>query len=173
MENTCYPSSPVICNGLGNAAPVLSDNPICPANFLTAPAAHTQLVPTSLAHTLHSPAQLHPQALLHPRVLTRASKPGFQAACTSQGHKRNRSAAAEPPAWVLAGYGCFLQQHSLEFPCEYSNQLPLPFQMLQNNGVKFYMETELCELKGKDGKVSHAIVINQLLILGEKNQTEA
>uniref|UniRef100_A0A8C0HLB1 Uncharacterized protein n=1 Tax=Buteo japonicus TaxID=224669 RepID=A0A8C0HLB1_9AVES len=26
--------------------------------------------------------------------------------------------------------------------------------MLQNRGVKFYMKTELCELKGKDGKVS-------------------
>lgn len=40
--------------------------------------------------------------------------------------------------------------------------------MLQNRGVKFYMKTELCELKGKDGKVSHAIVIPDLLILGEK-----
>uniref|UniRef100_A0A663MK23 Apoptosis inducing factor mitochondria associated 3 n=1 Tax=Athene cunicularia TaxID=194338 RepID=A0A663MK23_ATHCN len=28
--------------------------------------------------------------------------------------------------------------------------------MLQNKGVKFYMKTELCELKGKDGKVSHS-----------------
>uniref|UniRef100_U3JVU9 Rieske domain-containing protein n=1 Tax=Ficedula albicollis TaxID=59894 RepID=U3JVU9_FICAL len=28
--------------------------------------------------------------------------------------------------------------------------------MLQNKGVKFHMKTELCELKGKDGKVSHA-----------------
>uniref|UniRef100_A0A8D0FNA6 Uncharacterized protein n=1 Tax=Strix occidentalis caurina TaxID=311401 RepID=A0A8D0FNA6_STROC len=26
--------------------------------------------------------------------------------------------------------------------------------MLQNKGVKFYMKTELCELKGKDGKVT-------------------
>ncbi|OPJ78659.1 apoptosis-inducing factor 3-like [Patagioenas fasciata] len=30
--------------------------------------------------------------------------------------------------------------------------------MLQNNGVKFYMETELCELKGKDGKVTEAVL---------------
>lgn len=41
--------------------------------------------------------------------------------------------------------------------------------MLQNKGVKFYMKTELCELKGKDGKVSCAIVIPELLILGGKN----
>lgn len=44
-----------------------------------------------------------------------------------------------------------------------------PFQMLQNKGVKFHMKTELCELKGKDGKVSHAFVIPELLILGEKS----
>lgn len=37
--------------------------------------------------------------------------------------------------------------------------------MLQNNGVKFYTKTELCELKGKDGKVSHAAGIPELLIL--------
>lgn len=43
------------------------------------------------------------------------------------------------------------------------------FQMLQNKGVKFHMKTELCELKGKDGKVSHAFVIPELLILGEKS----
>ncbi|NXK48698.1 AIFM3 factor, partial [Chauna torquata] len=36
--------------------------------------------------------------------------------------------------------------------------LPLPFQMLQNKGVKFYMKTELYELKGKDGKVTEAIL---------------
>ncbi|KGL93409.1 Apoptosis-inducing factor 3, partial [Charadrius vociferus] len=49
-------------------------------------------------------------------------------------------AAAKLPAWVLAG------------------QLPLPFQMLQNKGVKFYMKTELCELKGEDGKVTEAVL---------------
>ena len=37
--------------------------------------------------------------------------------------------------------------------------------MLQNKGVKFYMKTELRELKGMDGKVSHTIVIPELLIL--------
>ncbi|NXB63905.1 AIFM3 factor, partial [Struthidea cinerea] len=47
-------------------------------------------------------------------------------------------AAAELPAWVLAG----------------------PFQMLQNKGVKFHMKTELCELKGKDGKVAEAVLAN-------------
>ncbi|XP_074778747.1 apoptosis-inducing factor 3-like [Athene noctua] len=30
--------------------------------------------------------------------------------------------------------------------------------MLQNKGVKFYMKTELCELKGKDGKVTEAVL---------------
>ncbi|XP_074746185.1 apoptosis-inducing factor 3-like [Strix uralensis] len=30
--------------------------------------------------------------------------------------------------------------------------------MLQNKGVKFYMKTELCELKGKDGKVAEAVL---------------
>ncbi|KFO64190.1 Apoptosis-inducing factor 3, partial [Corvus brachyrhynchos] len=47
-------------------------------------------------------------------------------------------AAAELPAWVLAG----------------------PFQMLQNKGVKFCMKTELCELKGRDGKVAEAALAN-------------
>ncbi|NXO29757.1 AIFM3 factor, partial [Cisticola juncidis] len=47
-------------------------------------------------------------------------------------------AAVELPAWVLAG----------------------PFQMLQNKGVKFHMKTELCELKGKDGKVTEAVLAN-------------
>ncbi|NXO38004.1 AIFM3 factor, partial [Locustella ochotensis] len=36
----------------------------------------------------------------------------------------------------------------------------LPFQMLQNKGVKFHMKTELCELKGKDGKVTEAVLSN-------------
>ncbi|NXW73423.1 AIFM3 factor, partial [Hirundo rustica] len=36
----------------------------------------------------------------------------------------------------------------------------LPFQMLQNKGVKFHMKTELCELKGKDGKVTEAVLAN-------------
>ncbi|NWI03154.1 AIFM3 factor, partial [Tichodroma muraria] len=35
-----------------------------------------------------------------------------------------------------------------------------PFQMLQNKGVKFHMKTELCELKGKDGKVTEAVLAN-------------
>ncbi|NXS26489.1 AIFM3 factor, partial [Pomatostomus ruficeps] len=36
----------------------------------------------------------------------------------------------------------------------------LPFQMLQNKGVKFHMKTELRELKGKDGKVTEAVLSN-------------
>ncbi|XP_005056963.1 PREDICTED: apoptosis-inducing factor 3-like [Ficedula albicollis] len=32
--------------------------------------------------------------------------------------------------------------------------------MLQNKGVKFHMKTELCELKGKDGKVTEAVLAN-------------
>ncbi|NXR72193.1 AIFM3 factor, partial [Pycnonotus jocosus] len=35
-----------------------------------------------------------------------------------------------------------------------------PFQMLQNKGVKFHMKTELSELKGKDGKVTEAVLAN-------------
>ncbi|NXV78961.1 AIFM3 factor, partial [Atlantisia rogersi] len=52
----------------------------------------------------------------------------------------------------------FLQQCSLEFPSEHSNQLLLPLQMLQSKGVKFYMKTELSELRGKDGKVTEAVL---------------
>ncbi|XP_071430845.1 apoptosis-inducing factor 3-like [Pithys albifrons albifrons] len=32
--------------------------------------------------------------------------------------------------------------------------------MLQNKGVKFHMKSELCELKGKDGKVAEAVLAN-------------
>ncbi|NXS58926.1 AIFM3 factor, partial [Brachypteracias leptosomus] len=62
---------------------------------------------------------------------------------------------------LCLGFGwikLFSQQHSLEFPSEHSNQLPLPFQMLQNRGVKFYMKTELSELKGRDGQVAEAVL---------------
>ncbi|NWV00777.1 AIFM3 factor, partial [Upupa epops] len=55
----------------------------------------------------------------------------------------------------------YLQQCSLESPSQYSNQLPFPFQMLQTKGVKFYMKTEVCELKGKDGKVTEAVLANK------------
>ncbi|NXN79321.1 AIFM3 factor, partial [Bombycilla garrulus] len=65
-------------------------------------------------------------------------KPGSQAACTTNGTSLQPGAAAELPAWLLAG----------------------PFQMLQNKGVKFHMKTELCELKGKDGKVTEAVLAN-------------
>ncbi|KFV81822.1 Apoptosis-inducing factor 3, partial [Struthio camelus australis] len=64
-------------------------------------------------------------------------------------------AAAKLPAWVLLGTAVFT---SLVFPSERSHQLPLPFQMLQNKGVKFYMKTKLSELKGKDGKVTEAVL---------------
>ncbi|NXA79545.1 AIFM3 factor, partial [Thryothorus ludovicianus] len=56
----------------------------------------------------------------------------------TNGTSLQAGAAAELPAWVLAG----------------------PFQMLQNKGVKFHMKTELCELKGKDGKVTEAVLAN-------------
>uniref|UniRef100_A0A8C2TGJ5 FAD/NAD(P)-binding domain-containing protein n=1 Tax=Coturnix japonica TaxID=93934 RepID=A0A8C2TGJ5_COTJA len=39
--------------------------------------------------------------------------------------------------------------------------------MLQSKGVKFYMKKELHELKGKDGKVSHATEVSELLFLGD------
>ncbi|NXE52081.1 AIFM3 factor, partial [Casuarius casuarius] len=55
----------------------------------------------------------------------------------------------------LPGYCCFT---SLDFPSECSYQLPLPFQMLQNKGVKFHMKTKLSELKGRDGKVTEAVL---------------
>ncbi|KFV19865.1 Apoptosis-inducing factor 3, partial [Tauraco erythrolophus] len=78
------------------------------------------------------------------------AKPGCQAPRASwdtTGSSLQPGAAAKLPA-------------CLEFPSEYSNQLPLPFQMLQNKGVKFYMKTELSELKGKDGKVTEAVLAN-------------
>ncbi|KFV50401.1 Apoptosis-inducing factor 3, partial [Tyto alba] len=59
---------------------------------------------------------------------------------------------------VIIGASFIGTRLDLEFPNEYSNQLPLPFQMLQNKGVKFYMKTELSELKGKDGKVTEAVL---------------
>ncbi|NXK81724.1 AIFM3 factor, partial [Amazona guildingii] len=49
----------------------------------------------------------------------------------------------------------YLQHSSWEFPSERS---PHPFQMLQNKGVKFYMQAELRELQGKDGKVTEAVL---------------
>ncbi|NXT32445.1 AIFM3 factor, partial [Pelecanoides urinatrix] len=66
-------------------------------------------------------------------------------------------AAAKLPAWVLAGYGCFCSSTAWNFLVN-TQYLPLPFQMLQNKGVKFYMKTELRELKGKDGKVTEAVL---------------
>ncbi|NXH00356.1 AIFM3 factor, partial [Loxia leucoptera] len=60
------------------------------------------------------------------------------AARDTNGISLQPGAAAELPAWLLAG----------------------PFQMLQNKGVKFHMKTELCELKGKDGKVTEAVLAN-------------
>ncbi|NXQ22550.1 AIFM3 factor, partial [Peucedramus taeniatus] len=60
------------------------------------------------------------------------------AARDTNGISLQPGAAAELPAWLLAG----------------------PFQMLQNKGVKFHMKTELCELRGKDGKVTEAVLAN-------------
>ncbi|NXK12777.1 AIFM3 factor, partial [Herpetotheres cachinnans] len=64
-------------------------------------------------------------------------------------------AAAKLPAWVLAGYGCFYSSTAWNFLL---NTQTSPFQMLQNKGVKFHMKTELCELKGEDGKVTEAVL---------------
>ncbi|NXN96907.1 AIFM3 factor, partial [Rhinopomastus cyanomelas] len=74
---------------------------------------------------------------------------------------RNGEETSPQPGADCLGLGwvqLFLQQCSLEFPSQSSHQLPLSFQMLQNKGVKFYMKTELCELKGKDGKVTEAVL---------------
>ncbi|NXK85387.1 AIFM3 factor, partial [Formicarius rufipectus] len=66
-------------------------------------------------------------------------------------------AAAELPACVLAGYSCFYSSTAWNF---LMNTQTSPFQMLQNKGVKFHMKSELCELKGKDGKVTEAVLAN-------------
>ncbi|NXS14357.1 AIFM3 factor, partial [Neodrepanis coruscans] len=66
-------------------------------------------------------------------------------------------AAAELPAWVLAGYSCFYSSTAWNFLVNTQTSL---FQMLQNKGVKFHMKTEVCELKGKDGKVTEAVLAN-------------
>ncbi|KFQ45556.1 Apoptosis-inducing factor 3, partial [Nestor notabilis] len=61
-----------------------------------------------------------------------------------------------PTACLASGWArLYLQESSLEFPTEHWNH---PFQMLQNRGVKFYMKAELRELKGKDGKVTEAVL---------------
>ncbi|NXF79785.1 AIFM3 factor, partial [Sclerurus mexicanus] len=66
-------------------------------------------------------------------------------------------AAAELPARVLAGYSSFYSSTAWNF---LMNTQTSPFQMLQNKGVKFHMKSELCELKGKDGKVAEAVLSN-------------
>ncbi|NXU86432.1 AIFM3 factor, partial [Xiphorhynchus elegans] len=66
-------------------------------------------------------------------------------------------AAAELPAWVLAVYSSFYSSTAWNF---LMNTQTSPFQMLQNKGVKFHMKSELCELKGKDGKVAEAVLSN-------------
>ncbi|NXC26680.1 AIFM3 factor, partial [Campylorhamphus procurvoides] len=66
-------------------------------------------------------------------------------------------AAAELPAWVLAGYSSFYSSTAWNF---LMNTQTSPFQMLQNKGVKFHMKSELCKLKGKDGKVAEAVLSN-------------
>lgn len=153
----------MIRSRLGNAAPALSHNPPCPANFPC-------VARPDLPHTrVTLPSSASPQAQLHPRPTSRTSpdqdgraQPGFQAPWTSQGHQRNHCAAwsghtATCPCPWFGWRQLISRQYCLEFPTEHSAQLPLPLQMLQNKGVKFYMKTELRELKGKDGKVSYAL----------------
>ncbi|NWT02358.1 AIFM3 factor, partial [Mionectes macconnelli] len=66
-------------------------------------------------------------------------------------------AAAVLAAWLLAGHSCFYSSTAWNF---LMNTETSPFQMLQNKGVKFHMKSELCELKGKDGKVAEAVLAN-------------
>ncbi|NWX93713.1 AIFM3 factor, partial [Nothoprocta pentlandii] len=47
---------------------------------------------------------------------------------------------------------------SLGSPRKRSRQLLLPLQMLQDAGVTFHMKAEVSELKGKDGKVTEAVL---------------
>ncbi|NXG04145.1 AIFM3 factor, partial [Sakesphorus luctuosus] len=85
-------------------------------------------------------------------------KPGFQGpARDTNGTSLQSGAAAELPAWGLAGYSCFYSRTAWNF---LMNTQTSPFQMLQNKGVKFHMKSELCELKGKDGKVAEAVLAN-------------
>ncbi|NWI96278.1 AIFM3 factor, partial [Pitta sordida] len=75
----------------------------------------------------------------------------------TNGSSLQPGAAAELPAWFLAGCSCFYSSTAWNFLV---NTQTSPFQMLQNKGVKFHMKTELCELKGKDGKVTEAVLAN-------------
>ncbi|KFP76496.1 Apoptosis-inducing factor 3, partial [Acanthisitta chloris] len=75
----------------------------------------------------------------------------------TNGSSLQPGAAAKLPAWLLAGYSCFYSSTAWNF---LMNTQTSPFQMLQNKGVKFHMKTELCELRGKDGKVREAVLGN-------------
>ncbi|NWS10319.1 AIFM3 factor, partial [Pachyramphus minor] len=79
------------------------------------------------------------------------------AARDTNGTSLQPGAAAVLPAWVLAGHSCFYSSTAGNF---LMNTETSPFQMLQNKGVKFHMKSELCELKGKDGKVAEAVLAN-------------
>ncbi|NXM16608.1 AIFM3 factor, partial [Ploceus nigricollis] len=78
------------------------------------------------------------------------------AARDTNGISLQPGAAAELPAclgfWL--GTAVFIAWNFL------MNTQTSPFQMLQNKGVKFHMKTELCELRGKDGKVTEAVLAN-------------
>ncbi|NXI09554.1 AIFM3 factor, partial [Irena cyanogastra] len=73
-----------------------------------------------------------------------------------------KSQACRLPAPARDTNGISLQPGAAaELPaCLGFGWLQLPLQMLQNKGVKFHMKTELCELKGKDGKVTEAVLAN-------------
>ncbi|NWR36934.1 AIFM3 factor, partial [Tachuris rubrigastra] len=88
--------------------------------------------------------------------LDRASRVPAPARDTN-GTSLQPGAAAVLPAWVLAGHSCFHSSTAWNF---LMNTETSPFQMLQNKGVKFHMKSELCELKGKDGKVTEAVLAN-------------
>ncbi|NWU84996.1 AIFM3 factor, partial [Onychorhynchus coronatus] len=79
------------------------------------------------------------------------------AAARTNGTSLQPGGAAVLPAWVLAGHSCFYSSTAWNF---LMNTETSPFQMLQNKGVKFHMKSELCELKGKDGKVTEAVLAN-------------
>ncbi|NXG17309.1 AIFM3 factor, partial [Grallaria varia] len=88
------------------------------------------------------------------------AQPGSQGPAPARGTNGTSlqpGAAAELPACTLAGCRCFCNSTAWHF---LMNTQTSPFQMLQNKGVKFHMKSELCELKGKDGKVAEAVLAN-------------
>ncbi|NWV02655.1 AIFM3 factor, partial [Ptilonorhynchus violaceus] len=75
--------------------------------------------------------------------------------------EKSQAARLPAPVWDTNGSSILpAAWSSSRAACLGFGWVQLPFQMLQNKGVKFHMKTELCELKGKDGKVTEAVLGN-------------